>query len=829
MGFMRRSFTTRWMNLALIRQYRMAVLLAACLHWAAAAQQPVTPVKKVVIVHVGPAPVSDSVVRANIRVKEGEGFSQEAIDADIQNLYRTGYFSNIRVGQERDAVGVTLTYRLQGKPVLTEIRFSGNKKYRTSRLRKKLTSKVGEPLDELKLFNDSQEILKTYQKAGLQKTEVRAVPSVNEELGRGIVTFEVVEAPKVRITDVFFDGAKDMKQRKLRRVVKTRRWWMFSWITGSGKLKDDVFEEDKERLREFYMEQGYIDFELKDVVFERARTNRMVVRFVVEEGTPYKVGGVKFEGNELFTREEIVGNLRSRDGEKVTKGLVLKEGEKFTPKSLSKDVEAITDFYGARGYIEARVDAEKVPNVEKGTLDLNYKLQEGSKFFVEKIEIRGNTRTKDKVIRRELAITPGETFDNVRVKVSKSRLEQMQYFEKVDTTNEDTDVENGKNLVVGLEEKRTGNFMVGAGFSSIDALVGYAEISQGNFDLFNPPSFTGGGQKARLRVQAGTRRQDYVATFIEPWFLGRRLSLSTELYHRQLNFLSSNYDQRQTGMRVGLTRQLPLNLIGGVNYTIESIGINFTDTYKATYPDTVLLQEEGNRLVSRAGVSLAYDTRNSVLLPSRGQRIELVPELAGGPFGGDSDYYRVDLRISQYWNPGRLFPETSLWKDALEGHILELTGRIGIVEAYADGDRRRRNRVPLFDRFYLGGLYSQRGFKFRQVGPKDPVSGEPSGGGTYWFGGAEYSVPIIERVRIAVFYDVGMVYPDAYSFEPQDFIDANGLRQTTGLYNDNWGFGIRLNLPIGPLRLDYGLPISRDSRVGGSGRFQFGVGYTRDF
>jgi len=151
------------------------------------------------------------------------------------------------------------------------------------------------------------------------------------------------------------------------------------------------------------------------------------------------------------------------------------------------------------------------------------------------------------------------------------------------------------------------------------------------------------------------------------------------------------------------------------------------------------------------------------------------------------------------------------------------------VEAYADGDRGRRTRVPLFDRFYLGGLYSQRGFKFRQVGPKDPVSGEPSGGGTYWFGGAEYSVPIIERVRFAVFYDVGMVYPDAYSFEPQDFIDANGVRQTTGLYNDNWGFGIRLNLPIGPLRLDYGLPISRDTRVSGSGRFQFGVGYTRDF
>jgi len=590
-----------------------------------------------------------------------------------------------------------------------------------------------------------------------------------------------------------------------------------------------VFEEDKERLREFYTEQGYIDFELKDVVFERARTNRMVVRFVVEEGTPYKVGGVKFEGNELFSREEIVGNLRSREGEKVTKGLVLKEGEKFTPKSLSKDVEAITDFYGARGYIEARVDAEKVPNVEKGTLDLNYKLQEGSKFFVEKIEIRGNTRTKDKVIRRELAITPGETFDNVRVKVSKSRLEQMQYFEKVETTPEDTEIPNRKNLVIGVEEKRTGNAINGAGFSSIDSLVGFVEVSQGNFDLFNPPTFTGGGQKARLRLQAGTRRQDYVATFIEPWFLGRRLSLSTELFHRQLNFLSDNYEQSQTGGRVGLTSQLPFNLIGGINYTLESINLDFDDSYRAQYPDSVVLQESGRRLVSRMGATLAYDTRNSYQLPTKGQRIELLPELAGGPFGGDSDYYRVELRVSQYWNPGRMFTETSFWQDVFEGHVLELTGRIGVVEAYGDGDRGRRDRVPLFDRWYLGGLTSLRGFRFRQVGPRDPVSGEPTGGGTYWFGGAEYSVPIIERLRFAVFYDVGMVYPDAFSLAPQDYVDINGKRQTTRLYSDNWGVGLRLNLPIGPLRLDYGIPMTHDTRVSGGGRFQFGVGYTRDF
>jgi len=151
------------------------------------------------------------------------------------------------------------------------------------------------------------------------------------------------------------------------------------------------------------------------------------------------------------------------------------------------------------------------------------------------------------------------------------------------------------------------------------------------------------------------------------------------------------------------------------------------------------------------------------------------------------------------------------------------------VKSYGDGDRGRRDRVPLFDRWYLGGLTSLRGYRFRQVGPRDPISGEPTGGGTYWFGGAEYSVPIIERLRFAVFYDVGMVYPEAYSFEPQDYVDGGGNRQTTRLYSDNWGVGLRLNLPIGPLRLDYGIPITHDTRQSGGGRFQFGVGYTRDF
>lgn len=835
------------------RWLRICAVVVATLQFAVAQEVPRgTKVTAIKIRHIGPAAVSDELVRANIRIKTGDSYNAASVDNDIQSLYGTGFFYNVRVGYEVTANGVELTYGVQGKPVLTEVRFSGNKKYSTSRLRRKLTSKVGEPIDELKLFNDAQEILKLYQKAGLQRTKVDPKPVITEQLGKGIVTFEIVEAPKVKIEEVVFEDAQAFTQRKLRRQIKTRRHWMFSWLTGSGKFKDEQFEDDKEKLRDFYTNKGYIDYDLKDVRQEfPAKTNRMVLKLQVNEGTQYKVGSVEFKGNEIYSKDEIKKNAQTLDlrkGEKSTKGLKLKEGTVFSPRDLDRDEQAIRDLYGAAGYIDARIAPQKNANVEKGTIDVVHNIDEGEKSYVEKVEIKGNWKTKDRVIRRELAISPGESFDMVRVKISKSRLEQMQFFEKVEANDEPTNVSNRRNLVIAVEEKNTGNIAVGAGFSSVDNVVGFVEISQGNFDLFHPPTFTGAGQKARLRAQFGSRRQDYVLTFVEPWFLGRRLSFSTELYHRQLNYLSDNYEQTQTGARFGFTKQLPHNFIAGVNYTIERIDISFSDFYSGQYPKEIpvtitdpsgtiitngvqpnpnrplVLDEEGQRLVSRVGGSLAHDTRNSALLATKGHRVEATADLAGGPFGGDVDYYRLELRAAQYFNPMRVFKFEGAWQEFFAGHVLELAGRIGIIESYGDGDRGQA-RVPLFDRYFLGGLYSLRGYRFRQIGPRDPASGEPLGGSTYWFGSAEYSIPIIERLRFALFYDVGMVYEKAYSLEPQTLV--NGA--TTRLYNDNWGVGIRLNLPIGPLRLDYGIPMTHDTRVGGGGRFQFGVGYSREF
>ncbi|MGD0252082.1 MAG: BamA/TamA family outer membrane protein, partial [Verrucomicrobiota bacterium] len=448
------------------------------------------------------------------------------------------------------------------------------------------------------------------------------------------------------------------------------------------------------------------------------------------------------------------------------------------------------------------------------------------------IEIRGNLKTKDRVIRRELAISPGEVFDMVRVETSKQRLENLQYFDKVDMRPEPTDppIAGRKNLIVNVEEQNTGKLTFGAGFSSVDALVGYAELTQGNFDLFHPPTFTGAGQKFRLFVQLGTQRQDYELSFVEPWFLNRKLAFGVDLYRHQLDFESPNniYDESRTGIKLSLTRALGSDfLIGSVSYTIEDVGISLNDGWHGDQtiiipgpinpppveqnPRNVpldILNETGDHFYQRFGASLAYDTRNSTLLPNHGQRSEIDTEFSTG----DSTFYKVEVK-SDWFFPG-----------FFKGHVLEAGGRAGIADSLGSGD------VPFYDRYYLGGLYSLRGFKYRNIGPRDPayypgnlagIPDEPIGGDSYWFGSLEYSIPILEKengvgVRIALFYDAGAVGAQPYSF--------------SGNFDDNWGLGFRLNIPhLGPLRLDYGVPIHHDQYNSGSGQFQFGVGYTREF
>ena len=780
------------------------LMRAALLFWAVAVfmapraqAQDGSGIFKVTIRHVGPPAVSDSLILANVRIEAGSKYNRNAIDDDVRNLYATGYFYAIQILEEYDVdKGYHLIYLVQGNPTLTDIRFEGNTKYKDSKLLKTIESKIGRPLNDRRLFEDAQAIKKLYQKAGYPATKVDYVRSIDEQAGRATATFKVEEAPKIRIEDVIFEGATAFKQSKLRKAIKTRRWWMFSWLTGSGSYKEDQFEEDRDKLADFYRNEGYLDFELKDVKFDYPEPNRMVMRLQVFEGRQYRVGSVGFSGVTLI------------DTNAITRGLKMPTGKVFTPSGLYDDMEIVEDAYGIIGHIDARVRPQKNANVETGNMDLVYDITEGERVFIERIEIRGNTKTKDRVIRRELLVNPGEPFNKVLVKYSTNRVGLLNYFEKVGWTDENTDVPNRRDLLINVDEKSTGNVQVGAGLSTVDSLVGFAEISQSNFDLFNPPYFTGGGQKAIIRMQLGTERQDYTLTFQEPWMFGRKLIFNQDLYHREASYQSTLYNEKRTGTSTAFTRPLGSErLRGTLSYTLENVGI--LDVSPAASP--AIKDEEGETLISEVGLRFDYDQRGGGFMPNRGYRTILDFGVAGGPLGGETDFYRVELRHAHY------FPGFG------EGHIIEVLARAGVIDNYG-----RSDDVPLFNRWFLGGAFNMRGFDYRDVGPND-ITGEPLGGETYWFSSFEYSIPIIDRVRLAAFYDIGMVYQNAYSFDSKVY-DSNGnLTIDTGKFNDNFGLGIRLNLPIGPLVFDYGIPINSDSRNESSGKFQFRAGYQRDF
>ncbi|MEK9862530.1 MAG: UPF0128 family protein, partial [Verrucomicrobiota bacterium] len=308
-------------------------------------------VERVTIRHIGPELVSDQMVLSNIQTRSGDGFSSERINLDIKNLLGTGYFHNVDVSWEVKESGIELVYTVQGKPKLTEIRFEGNERIKQRRLAKKVTSKVGEPIDEKTLFSDAREIQSYYQKKGFQNTKVDYLPTINEERGQGIVTFKITEAPKIRIDSVRFKGNDAFTDKALRKVIKTRKRWAFSWLTGSGVYKEDQFAEDKEKLRQHYWDNGYIDFAIQDVAFIYPEEEKLVLEITIAEGQQYLVGDLRVQGNELFSTEKI---LFEETNQGPVERLSMNKGDVFTPSGLDQNRQALEDLYEASGHLTPR-------------------------------------------------------------------------------------------------------------------------------------------------------------------------------------------------------------------------------------------------------------------------------------------------------------------------------------------------------------------------------------------------------------------------------------------------------------------------------------------
>jgi outer membrane protein insertion porin family len=746
-------------------------------------------VREIDIRFAGPKTTTESVILANIRTKVGEPFTQSQSDEDVRSLYATGLFSNVRIFQEPAEDGLKVVVLVQGISKLKDVVFEGNTRFKAERLRKETNLKSGDSLSERQIAEGANNIVEFYQKSGYHDVKVEFETSPDELTGQTIVKYVVSEGTRTKIQQVNFEGNKAFEDKILRKKVETRKYaWYSSWLTKKGFLRETELEEDRDRLVGFYRSEGYIDADVKDVKVEHPSREEAVVNFLVFEGTQYKVGKLSITGNEVFSNEQILKVLSLKPGSTfIPRGLPREK-----PKGLEKDIKEVQDLYGAKGYIDTNVKVNRIPNVETGTMDLEYEIREGEMAYIDLIEIRGNKETKDKVIRRELAVAPGEIYNTVKVDASKKRLENLGYFSNVTAIPEDTGVSNRKNLIVGVEEQRTGSISFGAGFSSVDSILGFAEITQGNFDIAKPPYFRGAGQKARIRAQLGARRQDYIISFTEPWFMNKQLSVGFDLFYNEASFLSSLYNERHYGVALRASRAVgEFNKLDAV-YKFEQIELFDVDN---TAP-TSILSESGSRSRSALGLTFTRDTRDSFMLPSKGYKAELWGEMVGGPvFGGETDIFKLGFN-------GQLYFTMPWW----EKNILSFNGSTAVVDEWADG-----SRVPIFDRFFLGGPNSVRGFKFREVGPKDPSGGEPIGGGTMAYLQTEYSIPVIDRVRFASWVDTGQVWKGAFDWSSTP-LDVGA------------GIGLRLNLPIGPINIDYGWPLHHDEFTDAGGQFSFNVG-----
>ncbi|MDZ4742060.1 MAG: outer membrane protein assembly factor BamA [Verrucomicrobiota bacterium] len=733
-------------------------------------------VREIEVQYAGPQTVTKNVILSNMRTTVGQGFSQTAIEEDIRNLYATGFFTNLRIYDEPLMDGVKVVVIVQGKPTVKEVVVQGFKSLKEKAIRKEIKTKPGSVIDEKQISDDAQKITELYEKKGFPNVAVTYKIDTNEQFGRSTVTYNIDEGGKYVIKQINFDGLKQLDAKTLRKEMKTKKEDWLSWIMGTGKLKKEQFEADLDKLKTYVMNQGFIDFEIKDIQYEYLNDREMNVTLVVFEGIKYKVNSITVEGNELYTTDKVMAKI------------TMPAGATFSPKGNEENIKSIQDLYGIDGYIDTRILPEVQANIQTGMMDVVYKIKEGPQSFVQKVKIEGNTVTKDKVIRRELAVKPGDVYNSVSVDASKARLQNLGYFSKVETYPEETSVPTRKNLVMKVDEQKTGSFTFGAGFSSIDSILGFAELTQGNFDIANWPKFTGGGQKARLRVQYGAQRSDYTLAFVEPWFLDKMLSLSVDAWYRTASYYSTLYNQSTYGFATRLEKPWGQFWRTGVGYRLENINI-----YNLQTTDPFYLSQAGNYTKSSINANAVYDSRDNVFLTRKGNRTEAFTELAGGPLGGNVQIYKMTVESSQYFE---------IFKD----NIIVLNGGAGAGNFWGAG-----TQVPIFDRFYLGGANNMRGFAYRAVSPYDS-QGNAVGGLSFANFTTEYTFPIIERVRGAVFYDGGFVNSGAWDFSPDD-------------YNSDAGIGLRLNLPIGPIRLDYGYPLQSNQYNKSHGKFQFNVGY----
>jgi outer membrane protein insertion porin family len=719
----------------------------------------------------------EEAVRSNLTIQPGVTFSNSDIDESVKRLYSTGYFSDVKISVS----GSTLVVTVSENQLVNQVVFNGNRKIKDDKLQGVVQTQPLGPFSQAMMTADIERIREAYSQIGRSDVEI-TTQTFNVGSGRVNIAFNINEGDRTKIADINFVGNQAYGDGRLKSVIATKETGPLSFLTRKDVYSPDKLHADEEALRQFYYNHGYPDFRVvsSNATLDAA-TNKYTINFTVEEGARYTFGDVHVESSV----EGISGN--------DLQGLVeTKPGAVYDSRQIQKTMDAISKRVSSQGYPFARVTPRGDRNMQNGTVGVSYMVDQGERAYVERIDIRGNTRTRDYVIRREFDFSEGDAFNQEMISRAKRRLEALGYFTSVNITTQQGSSPDRVVVVVDVEDQSTGSFGIGAGYSAGgDGFILEASIEEKNF--------LGRGQYVRVAVGGGLNNaRTYSLSFTEPYFLGYRLAAGFDIFR---NETSSNdyYKYEEQGVTLRVTAPITEELATTFRYTYKQIkytndGAYGDDGIPGTADDRLSpiynnMIDHGAYTQSSVSQTLTYNTLDSQTLPREGIYATFTHEFAG--IGGDSDFYKLSGRA-------RYFHTLSTESD--------LIGSLAVGAGYV---MPTGSNLNVFDQFTLGGRQI-RGFKNDGIGPRTVQNGDSLGGTTYFNASAEMTMPMPAvpqdvGLRLAAFADAGTLYGNNVD-KLGSAVEGTGMSMRASV-----GAGVMWASPFGNLRFDYAVPVLKES------------------
>lgn len=701
--------------------------------------------------------IESSTVLSYLTFAEGDAYQTSEINASLKRLFETGLFADVTTGFD----AATLTVNVVENPVVNSITFEGNRRVEDDVLSAETALEPRSVYNRSKVQEDVRRIRNIYSRNGRFLVEVTP-KVVTLEQNRVDLIFEINEGKKATIKRIYFTGNNNFDNDTLRQTIATQETRWYNFLTSNDSFDPDRVNYDKELLRQYYIERGYADFKVVSSVAEISDDKEsFILTFVVEEGRKYSIGEVAIES--------AFADINKGEFYELTE---TKTDDTFNAKKVDKTVDNMTSRLNDLGYAFVDIETEYDRDLENNILNLTYRIKEGPKVYIERIDINGDVRTLDEVIRREFRISEGDPYNAAKIRRSRQRIQNLGFFKKVEIRNVKSNEPDRVNLDVEVEEQATGELNFGAGFSTSDGAIGSVSVRERNL--------LGKGQDLRLSFQKSSETDQIDVGFTEPYFMGRDIAAGFDLFNIRQSQDESSYDSETTGGTLRASYSLTEHLRHSLYYSLKNIDVSDVEPGASAF----IVQQEGENSNSSIGHSLLYDHRNNRFTPTEGYYIRFLQEFAG--VGGDSKYLKHELR-SAYYIP--VYGDDVVFSTSFQG---------GHVFGYADED------VRINERFFIGGS-TIRGFDDAGIGPRDSSTRDALGGNTFYAGSTELTFPLGLPEELGF---SGSVFADAGSLFGSDasgasVTDDRSLRLSAGV-------GISWKSPLGPIRVDIAEAILKD-------------------